>query len=465
MGRLFRLRARPPLLVPFALITPSGCPHMRVPFRVALTLGLTLLLATLAAAADWPGWRGPNGNDTTPEVSGWPRANWPGEPVWVAQVNEGATSPIVAKGLVYVMGWKDGNDTVRCLRLADGQELWQQSYPCPRLPRFHLGDESWYKGPSPTPAYDAATGLLFTLSTDGDFACWNAKAGGKSVWRMNLHDTFNVPARPPAGGGTAHVDHGYTAAPLVTDKWVILEVGAPDATLMAFDKRTGKRAWISECKDARGQTGGLARMTVRTPTSAKGIPCVAVLTISHLLVARVDKGHEGRTLAEFPFETTNGQNTVPPEVFGDLVLLSSGLSMNKTLCLRVAPGKITQVWEGKASTRVCAPIVHRGRVYFAYGALYCVDMATGETKWSAGSFGEDGSCLLTADEKLIVWGNRKLALVDVGPGQESAYHELALRTDLGAPYSWPHVTLAEGRLLVKDDKGKLICFQVGADKH
>jgi len=179
---------------------------------------------------------------------------------------------------------------------------------------------------------------------------------------------------------------------------------------------------------------------------------------------RVDRGHEGQTLADFPFETTNGQNTVTPAVAGDLLLVSSGLSMEKTLCLRVAPGRITPVWESKTATRVCVPLVHRDRVYFAYGPLCCLDLATGETKWKAGAFGDDGNCLLTGDEKLIVFGNRKLALVDVGKGQEDAYHELALRTEVGEKFSWPHVTLAEGRLLVKDDKGKLMCFEVGKGK-
>jgi outer membrane protein assembly factor BamB len=221
---------------------------------------------------------------------------------------------------------------------------------------------------------------------------------------------------------------------------------------MAFDKRTGRRAWVSQCKDATGQTGGATLITV------SGIPCVAVFTISHLVVVRLDRGHEGETLAAYPFETQNGQNTVTPAVAGDIVLLSSGLDMDKTVCLRVTTSGITKLWEGKATTRVCCPIVHRGRIYMAYESLKCVDLATGETRWTGGSFGEDASFLLTRDEKLIVFGRRKLALVDIAGAAADSYHELALRPNVGALYSWPHVVLAEGRLLAKDDKGKLQCF-------
>ena len=270
---------------------------------------------------------------------------------------------------------------------------------------------------------------------------------------MNLHDTYNIPARPEVHGG--HADHGYTATSLVLGKLLLVEVGAPEGNTMAFDKRTGKRVWVSQCKDAIGQTGGSTVMTVG------GIPCVAVLTISNLVVIRTDAGHEGETLASYFFETQVGQNTVSPAVEGDTVMLSSGLDMEKTVCLKVAPGAVTKLWESRVSTRVSCPIVVHGRAFMVYEALKCLDFATGETLWTDGAFGEDSSLLLTADEKLIVFGRHKLALVDIGGTAASAYHELALKKGVGAAYSWPHVTLANGRLLAKDIDGKLLCFVVG----
>jgi hypothetical protein len=51
-----------------------------------------------------------------------------------------------------------------------------------------------------------------------------------------------------------------------------------------------------------------------------------VLTIRNLLVARLDKGHQGQTLATFPWITDFANNITTPVIWanrGDLVLVES----------------------------------------------------------------------------------------------------------------------------------------------
>ena len=69
--------------------------------------------------------------------------------------------------------------------------------------------------------------------------------------------------------------------------------------------------------------------------------------------------------------------------------------------------------------------------------------------------GDAGSCLVTADDKLIVWAGRgDLFLVDIaGPAGE--YRELVRRRGLAAEDVWPHVVLAQGRLYCRDRVGRL----------
>src|SRR5687767_576591 len=98
--------------------------------------------ASAATTADWPHWRGPGRNGVTPELSGYELgAPWPGEPAWRASVGVGSSSPVVAAGRVYLLGWGDGNDHVTCADLATGKTLWQHSYPAPRHGRHATGDE------------------------------------------------------------------------------------------------------------------------------------------------------------------------------------------------------------------------------------------------------------------------------------------------------------------------------------
>ena len=48
-----------------------------------------------------------------------------------------------------------------------------------------------------------------------------------------------------------------------------------------------------------------------------------------------------------------------------------------------------------------------------------------------GNFGDAGSCILTSDERLIVWGGRgKLAVVDTAVLSPTQYSELARRENV-----------------------------------
>ncbi len=418
------------------------------------TILLFMLVPTLAVADDWPHWRGPERTDITAETSGWDEGAWPpGEPTWSAQVGAGGSSPIIAGGRVYTIGWSDDTDHVQCRDAASGELVWSQSYPAPKWGRHHRGDESLYHGPSSTPEFDAETGYLYTLSLDGDLNCWDGGRDGARVWGRNLIDDLAVPQRPNVGGAVR--DYGYTTSPLVTGAWLIVEVGAPTGSLIAFDKRTGEVRWASACTDPAGHSGGLA------PLEVEGIPCVAVLTLHRLLVVRLDAGHEGETLAEFPWETSYAQSIATPVPFGDSVVLTSGYSQSRTARVRITPDGAELVWEAKGQySKVCTPIIHGGRVYFAWQRLRCLDWETGALRWEGGSFGDDASLLLTGDDRLIVFGHRALVLCE-GAGRADAYAELSRRSGVGEAASWPHVILANGRLYARDLEGMLMCFDLG----
>ena len=423
-------------------------------FSGIVAASLMVLACGAADAGDWPHWRGPGRNDVVNEVSGYHDGSWPiGEPVWTAEVGEGSGSPLVVGGRVFTLGRREGGEVAACLDAATGRELWAQSYKCPQYGRRATGDEGLYSGPSSTPDYDAATKRLFTLGVDGDLICWHA-ADGRKAWSLNLYDEYDVPRRPRHGRSGLR-DYGYTSAPLVHGGWVIVEVGDDEGTLMAFDVQTGKRVWVSECTDPAGHTGGPAPITV------EGVPCVAVLNYRGLLVARLDAGHEGRTVAEFEWTTDFANNIASPAVQENSVLITSAYNHNAICRLDITLKGARKVWEQAFASKVCTPIVADGRVYWAWQQMHCLDFATGKELWSGGAFGDAGSCIFTHDEKLIVWGGRgKLALVDAS-AEAKSYRQLSVRDRLCRTDAWPHVVLADRRLYCKDREGLLRCFLIG----
>jgi outer membrane protein assembly factor BamB len=291
---------------------------------------------------------------------------------------------------------------------------------------------------------------VFTLGIDGDLRAWDA-ADGREAWSLNLYDTFGVGQRPRVGRA-ARRDYGYKSSPLVLDDAVIVEVGDDEGSLMAFSAQNGKRLWTSQSREPAGHSGS------PVPIVVEGVPCVAVLGIRQLLVARLDAGHEGQTLATYPWETNFANNIPTPAVEGPFVLVTSKYNHESICKLKITRAGAEKVWEAPYASGVCSPLVHKGRVYWSSHRAYCLDFATGKLIWEGGRFGDAGSCLVTSDERLIVWaGSGVLALVDVS-GSANSYREL-VRREFPAPSDvWPHVVLTGGRLYCKTREGTLTCW-------
>lgn len=414
-----------------------------------------VLLANHTLAADWPHWRGPTRDGISPEPSGYQDGRWNiDKPAWQINVGKGCSSPLAVGDNLYVMGWNSGKDVVACLDAATGKEVWSQSYACPLFGRKAMGDQSQYAGPSSTPDYDAATGFLYTLSTDGDLNCWDTKKQGAKVWGQNLHAMYKVHQRPRVGQ-SGHRDYGFTTSPLVHGDWLVIEVGAAEGTVMAFAKRTGKEVWRSELNDPAGHTGGLVPMTVDK------IPCLAVLTHFHLAVLRIDPGHEGKTLATYPWVTEFANSIATPAAQGPYVLITSAYNNMKLCKLKISSTGAKKIWEQKYPSGVCSPVIHKGKIYLAWRTIRCLDFDTGAQLWSGENIGTPGSCIVTADERLIVWAKSgELFLIDSADRSPKQCNVLAHNAGVLADLAWPHVVLASGRLYCRDRGGNLVCFQV-----
>jgi len=198
-----------------------------------LRSGLIALFVTAgvdcALAADWPGYLGPRRDGTSPE-KGLLRA-WPKEGpkvLWTAAVGSGYGGPAVADGKFYLLDRDDAvGDTLRCLDLATGKELWNFAYPAPG--RFdHTGSRT-------TPAVDGDK--VYTFGPLGDLYAIST-ATHKPVWQKNVWKDI---------GGGQLPRWALTQNPLIYRDLVI--VGSqvqehpsrgPAGDIRAFDARSGR---------------------------------------------------------------------------------------------------------------------------------------------------------------------------------------------------------------------------------
>lgn len=426
----------------------------RVLIIMLIHTGILACLTVRVIAADWPHWRGPGRNDVIDEPSGWTGSQWPLQPAWSTSVGEGASSPLVIDDRVYVMGWSNNRELLRCLDARSGEEIWHVSDRAPRYGRESTGDEGLYSGISSTPEFDGQTGYLYSLGIDGDLRCRDTHRRGDEVWSLNLYDRYQIGQRPRLGRAGRR-DYGYTSSPLVHGESLLVEVGDPrSGTLKAFDKRTGAELWSSACRDEAGHTGGPVPMTV------DDIPCVALLTLRNLVVIRLDPGHEGETLAERPWVTDYANNIPTPAVHRNRVIVTTSYNQAAMCCLEATLRGFRELWSVENPSGVCSVLIHDGHVYWAWRGIHCADLDSGAERWLGRKVGTPGSCLITSDDRLIVLGDRgDLYLVETAARSPDAYTELA-RERIGLSSDvWPHVVLANGRLYCKDRRGDLRCFE------
>lgn len=398
--------------------------------RTPLLLGALLGAITWdAAAEDWPRWRGPNLNGISAE-KGWQTA-WPaGGPkqLWRASVGTGFASLAVSNGRVYTMGNDAGQDTVHCLDASTGKPIWTHSYPCP------VESNNYEGGPNATPTVDGDR--VYTLSKRAQLFCLDA-ASGKVVWSKNLMEQLGV-TKP---------QWGFAGSPLVQGNLVILNVGTAGT---AVDKATGKVVW------SNGK--GAAGYATPVPFTQGNRTGVAIFGAKALLA--VDPA-TGRGLWSYPWETSYDVNSADPIVSGDLFFISSGYNRGCAL-VRAQGASAANVWENKNMKHHFNPGVLIGG--FIYGidgqsgngaTLNCLDLKTGEIKWSQRGIGS-GS-LIAADGKLIVLGNQgELIVAEASP---TAFKAIARAQVLGGK-CWTAPVLANGRIYCRNARGDLVCLDV-----
>jgi len=420
------------------------------------------ILASAAAAGNWPQWRGPNFNGSTDET-GLAATFSPTENVtWSAALpGLGASTPIVWGDHVFLTAQVPGSRELWALALdrRDGSVRWRK--------RMGTGftNQQGNTGASPSAITDGST-VWFYFGT-GELAAFDF--AGNERWQRNI-DT----------------DHGpfdflwnYGSTGLLVDGRLIIPVihgpmerrGGGKARqpsraakpargfLLAVDPATGKDLWK---QDRPTDAVHEAQQAYTTPVPFESAGRKMVLVTG----ADTITGHDPATGKELwrsptynPARDRNFRTIVSPAVADGMVLACAPRSGQRILAAAVGKKSNEWTWEKREhSPDVATPLTYRGQVFVLVGTrktMLCLDPKTGKTLWD-GDLGAKAvfQASPTGADGKIYCISMKGEVVVVSAGDT---FDVLHRVDMGGRDCRASVAVSDGQLFIRTDD-RLFCI-------
>jgi outer membrane protein assembly factor BamB len=377
---------------------------------------LTLLACGLAAAGEWPAWRGPGQSGVSPDtglISKWSPA---GENVvWRADLI-GRSTPVVFDGRVCANGrvgeGLHRQEIVACYDAGSGRKLWERRLDVylTAVPFTRVGWASVVGDPE--------TGNLYARGVGGLLVAFDRS--GKTLWSRALTEELGLISGFGGRTQTPVVDEDRLIVSMNNSGWG--EQGPPRNRTFAFDKRTGDLLWVA--------TPGGNPYDLNTQTT----PVVAVIHGQRLLIEGNSDGWiyalKARTGEKvWGYQLTKGGINTTVEVVGNIV------------------------YAAHSEENVDAPGV-MGRVV-AIDATGTGDVTKTHEKWRVDEVGDGFSSPLYHDNVLYVVDNAaNLFALDAATGRELWKHKLG--TVGKASPVW-----ADGKLYIPETNGRVHILKPG----
>lgn len=388
--------------------------------------------------SDWPCWRGPNRDGKSPVIG--IKKDWSDgltklwEVNFLCQGDRNVTwsAPVIRGNRVVVSGRDNKNDLVFCLDPQNGKVIWVGSYEAKTNANHGPGARA-------TPFIDED--LVYTFGRSGDLVCWRLE-DGRLIWRQNVTEE-----------GGKEPTWGHSSSPLVYQDKVIVQ-GGGKALVIAYDKMTGNVIWRS----MEGKAGYAAITLMETGEAEK------LLVFHGTGLACLDPSN-GKEKWSSLWETDYDVNATTPVISGTIVFITSGYSTG-CQALKVEDTRVEPLWRSKViASHHSDSIIIDGYIY-GYsgqsnqnkGLFKCVELESGEEKWSTGEIG--WGTTVYVDGYLLcmdIEGNLFLVKLDPNEFRKVAEFRAALR-DVRHP-AWTVPVVANGRLYLRYMQ-RLLCYDI-----
>jgi len=349
-----------------------------------------MLTGMSPAAADWPGFQGPNRDGIVPNaniLTDWPKA---GPPVrWSNDVGPGFGGAAIKNNNVYILDRNDtAGDRLRVYDLDTGQQQWSADYDAPGRTAYH--------GSRGTPML--TDHYAFTVGPFGHVTCFDLDRQ-QVAWQQHMDD---YGADPPKWA--------WSQTPLIYKGWVIIQPMADDAGLVALKQGTGEVAWQSKSIGIEGYA---------SPRLVTLAGKQQVVTFTSKLVSGVDPD-TGDIL--WTYDNIPVRRAIPtPAVVGDdKLFITAGYDAGSALI------QITKHNDGFAVKELTRDELHGGQIHAALpvnGHLY-VNLNTNENLRQRGKDAHGLGCFNTAGK--LLWKNDNTPGIDRGPVLALGEHLLTL---------------------------------------
>lgn len=405
-------------------------------FELLLWLGCGIAVP----AADWPQYRGPLHDGSSPESL---RTDWARNPprvVWRKTLEQAWSSITVSGGRAFTQVRRRiaGASREVCIALnADtGAELWATSLDDGFYP--DAGTNTGTDGPRSTPTIDGDRVYVFTAYLK--LFCLRADTGAV-VWKRDFIDEFP---------GTDVIDWQNAASPLLVGDLIYLNSNVSGQRLTAVRKSDGVTVW----------TGQTDRMTHASPAFATiaGVPQVVFLTARGLVGVTPETGG---VLWRYEFVPSGTSTAATPVVADDFVYASCAYAKGAWTARLTKTGAAFSV--GQKDYKVgssfqnhwATPVHHNGFLYSvvenSFRSLACFDLSGRTNRWITSTVGSGNpgyaSLIKVGGKLLVLTEPGELVLLEPNP---SAYTELA-RFQALQGNCWNHPAFSNGRIYARSD--------------
>ena len=411
-------------------------------FALLATVAMAcLLLKPPASAEDWPGYRGPAGDGKSTETIG-PVQRSSIKVNWKTKTPLGFSSFAVANGSLFTIIAENNTEILVSLDAKTGGENWRVSMGSSAYEQgggnAGARDNRGGDGPRSTPA--VAGKQVYVFDSYMVLRCVDAGTGDL-VWKRDIINEFDG----------RNIKWLNATSPVIDGDVVYVSGGGAGQSFLALNRHDGKVIWKS----------GDETITHATPTLATigGAKQLVFFVQSGLVGVDATNGKE-LWRAKFPFSVSTAAS---PIVDGDRVYCSAGYGVGAALFQIVGNSTAKELWfePNKLMNHWSTPIVHNGHLYgifefkkYGDAPLQCVDLASGQIKWSHRGFGP-GNCILVGEKLVVLSDAGEVAIV---AAVTDAYHELS-RANVLKGKCWSTPAYSNGKIYVRSTE-EAACVQI-----